>query len=76
MVEVWRKTLARRGEAFNGIEGALSEGQSLSEVGVGGQGRGKPIPQPSDLYFGGVYRSSSLMPVVEGASVPGVYPSG
>ena len=25
----------------------------MSEVGVGGQGRGEPVPQPSDLVLGG-----------------------
>ena len=32
--------------------GALSKGQSTSEVGVGGQGRGKSVPEPSDLGLG------------------------
>ena len=46
------ETLTGRGEAFNGFEGALCEGQSLGEVSVGGEGRGKPVTQPSDLGFG------------------------
>ena len=53
MAEVWGKTFARRGEAFDGLEGALCEGQPKGEVGVGGQGRGEPVPQPSDLFLGG-----------------------
>ena len=47
------KAFARGGEAVDGVEGALGQGQTAGEVGVGGQGRGKPVPQPPDLVFGG-----------------------
>ena len=36
MAEVRRETFARRGEAFDGLEGALYEGQPTGEMGVGG----------------------------------------
>ena len=52
MAEVRRKAFARRGEAFDGNEGALCEGETAGKVGVGGQGRGKPVPQPSHLILG------------------------
>ena len=53
MAEVRRETLARRGKEFHSLEGALCEGQPTGEMGVGGQGRGKPISQPSDFVLGG-----------------------
>ena len=53
MAEVRRETFARRGEVFDGLEGALCEGQPTGEMGIGGQGRGKPVPQPSDFVLGG-----------------------
>ena len=53
MAEVRWEALARGGEAFDGIESGLSEGQPAGEVGVGGQGGGKPVPQPSDFVFWG-----------------------
>lgn len=43
MAKVWREPFARGGEAFDGLEGALSEGQPTGEVGVGNQGRGEPV---------------------------------
>ena len=43
MTQVRGKTFARGGEAFDGIEGALGEGQSSCEVRVGGQGRGELV---------------------------------
>ena len=52
MAEVWGEPFARMGEAFNRVEGTLSEGQPPGEMGVGGQGRGEPVPQPSDFGFG------------------------
>ena len=52
MAEVRRKTFARRGEAFDGAKGALCEGETARKVGVGGQGRGKPVSQPSYLILG------------------------
>ena len=52
MAEVGREAFARWGEAFHRVIGALSQGQPPGEVGVGGQGRGKPVPQPSDFVFG------------------------
>ena len=52
MAEVGREAFARRGEAFHRVKGTLSQGQPPGEVGVGGQGRGKPVPQPSDFVFG------------------------
>ena len=53
MAEVGGEAFARRGKAFDGLKGALREGQPAGEVGVGGQGRGKPVPQPSDFVLGG-----------------------
>ena len=53
VAEVGGETLAGRGEAFNRHEGALCNGQPTGEVGVGGQSRGEPVPQPSDFVFGG-----------------------
>ena len=53
MAEVWGKAFARRREAFHRVEGALGQGQPPGEMSVGGQGRGKPVPQPSDFVFGG-----------------------
>ena len=53
VVEVRRKAFARTGEAFDGLEGVLCKGQPTGEMGVGGQGRGKPVPQPSDFVLGG-----------------------
>ena len=44
MAEERRKAFARGGEVFDGTEGALCEGETAGKVGVGGQGRGKPIP--------------------------------
>ena len=53
MAEVGGEAFARRGKAFDGLNGALRMGQPAGEVGVGGQGRGKPVPQPSDFVLGG-----------------------
>ena len=53
MAEVGRETLARRGKAFHGLEGALCEGQPMGDMSVSGQGRGKPVPQQSDFVLGG-----------------------
>ena len=53
MADVRRETFARRGEAFDGLEDALWEGQPTGKMGVGGQGRGTPAPQPSDFVLGG-----------------------
>lgn len=47
-----RETFARGGESFDSLKGTLGEGQSAREVSVGGQGWGKPVSQPSNLYFG------------------------
>ena len=44
MAEVRRETLGRGGEAFNRVEGAMCEGEPVGEVGIGGQGRGNPVP--------------------------------
>ena len=52
MTEVRRKAFAGGGEAFDGTEGALCEGEATSKVGVGGQGRGKPVSQPSNFILG------------------------
>ena len=43
MAEVRRETLARRGEAFDSLEGTFCEGQPTGEMGVGTQGRGEPV---------------------------------
>ena len=51
MAEVRRKALAGGGETFDGIEGALREGESAGKVGVGGQGRGKPVTQPPTVVM-------------------------
>ena len=53
MTEVWGEAHAWGGEAFYRIEGALSQGESVGEVGVCGQGRGEPITKPPDLILGG-----------------------
>ena len=53
MAEVRRETLAGGGETFDGIEGTLCERQPAGEVGIGGQGGGEPVPQPSDLLLAG-----------------------
>ena len=37
---------------FDWLEGALCERQPSGEVGVGGQGRGEPVAQPSDFVLG------------------------
>ena len=52
VAKVRGKALARGREALDGAEGALCEGETTGEVCVGGQGRGKPVPQPSDLDLG------------------------
>ena len=52
MAEVRRKAFARGGEAFDGTEGALCEGESAGKVSVGGQRRGKPVAQPSNFILG------------------------
>ena len=52
MAEVRGETLARRGKASHGPEGAMCEGQPTGEMSVGCQGRGKPVPQTSDFVFG------------------------
>ena len=52
MAEVRRKALAGGGEAFYGTEGALCEGETAGKVRVGGQGRGKPVAQPSNFILG------------------------
>ena len=44
MTEVWWEAFARGGEAFYRIEGALRQGEPAGEMGIGGQGRGKPVP--------------------------------
>ena len=44
MAKVRRKAFARRREALHRVEGALGRGQPPGEVGVGGQGLGKPVP--------------------------------
>ena len=53
MAEVRGEAFAGRGKAFDGLKGALRKGQPAGEVRVGGQGRGKPVPEPSDLVLGG-----------------------
>ena len=53
MAKVRRKAFARRREALHRVEGALGHGQPPGEVGVSGQGWGKPVSQPSDFVFGG-----------------------
>ena len=52
MAEVRRKAFARRGEAFDGTEDAMCEGEAAGKVSVGGEGRGKPVPQPSNFILG------------------------
>ena len=52
MAEVRGQAFARRGEAFDGIKGALREGETAGKVSVGGQGRGKPVPQPPNFIRG------------------------
>ena len=52
MPEKSRETLAGREEAFDIFEGALCEGESPSEMGVGGQGRGEPVTLASDFTLG------------------------
>ena len=52
MAEVGGEAFARGGKAFYGLKGALRKGQPAGKVGVGGQGRGEPVPQPSDFVFG------------------------
>ena len=53
MAEVRGKAFAGRGEALYRVEGALGEGEPAGKMGVGGQGRGEPITQPSDFALGG-----------------------
>ena len=53
MAEVRGKALAGWREAFHRVEGAMGQGQPPSEMSVGGQGRGEPVPQPPDFVFGG-----------------------
>ena len=53
MAEVRGEAFAGGGEALYRVEGALGEGEPTGEVGVGGQGRGKPVTQPSDFVLGG-----------------------
>ena len=53
VAEVRRKAFTREGEAFDAVEGTLGQEQTAGEVGVGGQGRGKPVPQPPNFIFGG-----------------------
>ena len=52
MAEVRWKAFARGGEAFDGTKGALCEGEPAGEVGIRGQGRGKPVSQPSNFILG------------------------
>ena len=52
MAEVQRKAFARGGEVLDGTEGALCEGETPGKVGIGGQGRGKPVTQPSNFVLG------------------------
>ena len=52
MAEVWGKAFARGREAFDGTEGALCEGETAGKMGVSGQGRGKPVSQPSNFILG------------------------
>ena len=51
MAEVRRETFAGGRETLDSLKGALCKGQPTGEVGVGGQGRGKPVSQPSDFVF-------------------------
>ena len=53
VAEVGWETLVRRGEAFDSFEGDLFEGQPSGEMGVGGQGRDKPVSQLFDLGLEG-----------------------
>ena len=53
MAEIRREAFARRGKVFDGLKGTLRKAQPVGEVRVGGQGRGKPVPQPSDFVLGG-----------------------
>ena len=52
MAEVGGEASARGGKAFDGLRAALRKGQPAGKVRVGGQGRGEPVPQPSDFVFG------------------------
>ena len=43
MAEVGRKPFARKGDAFDSLEGTLGEGQSTGEVGIGSQSGGELV---------------------------------
>ena len=52
MVEVGGEAFAGGGKAFDSLKGSLRKGHPAGKVRVGGQGRGEPVPQPSDFVFG------------------------